>query len=109
MSAPAPARFDAVALDTKANVYFDGKVVSHTFHTPDGARRTLGLVFPGTFHFGTGAPELMQVVAGTMRVRLDGEADFTTYAAGTWFRVPGDSSFDITVDAGVAEYVCTFG
>jgi uncharacterized protein YaiE (UPF0345 family) len=25
------------------------------------------------------------------------------------FDVPGDSSFEIAVDAGIAEYVCSFG
>lgn len=108
MSDAAPASFPQVEVDTKANVYFDGNVVSHTLRAADGTRRTLGLIRPGTYHFGTAAPELMQIVAGTTRVRLDGETSFRTYGAGTAFTVPGNSGFDIAVDEGLAEYVCTF-
>jgi uncharacterized protein YaiE (UPF0345 family) len=104
----APPSFGPVDVDTKANVYFDGKVVSHALRFPDGARKTLGLIFPGSFHFGTTASEVMQIVAGTCRVRIDGEPVFTTFGPGSLFRVPADSGFDIAVDDGLVEYVCSF-
>jgi len=47
-------------------------------------------------------------VAGSCRVRLDGSAEWKDYGAGTFFRVPGKSGFDINVAAGIAEYVCSF-
>jgi len=100
--------FKNVEVVTKANVYFDGKVVSHSVLFGDGSKKTLGLIYPGSFHFGTERPELMQIVAGLCRVRLDGEPDFKTYAAGTAFRVPGNAGFDIAVESGIAEYVCSF-
>ena len=53
-------RFDGVSADAKANVYFGGKVVSHTIRLGDGSRKTLGLVFPGEFHFGTEQAERME-------------------------------------------------
>jgi uncharacterized protein YaiE (UPF0345 family) len=93
---------------TKANVYFDGKVVSHTIRGADGSRRTLGLIYAGEYHFGTDRPEHMELVAGACRVRLDGQPAWTSYAAGTAFEVPGQSGFDIAVDEGIAEYICTF-
>ncbi|MBM4156944.1 MAG: pyrimidine/purine nucleoside phosphorylase [Lentisphaerae bacterium] len=103
-----PAQFDNVSVVCKANVYFDGKVVSHSVLFPDGTRKTVGLVFPGAFTFNTGAPEVMEIVAGTCRVRLAGATEWTPYAAGTAFRVAGNSSFEIAVDSGIAEYVCSF-
>jgi purine/pyrimidine-nucleoside phosphorylase len=104
----APAQFENVTAVCKANVYFDGKVVSHTVLLPGGAKKTLGLIYPGEFTFTTGAPELMQIVEGACRVRLKGATVWTPHAAGTEFRVPGHSSFDIAVDAGLAQYVCSF-
>jgi len=101
-------QFDSVTALAKANVYFDGKVVSHTILMPDGAKKTLGLIYPGEYHFGTDAPEQMAIVAGACRVRLDGTSEWKDYAAGTAFRVPGKSGFDIAVATGIAEYVCSF-
>jgi uncharacterized protein YaiE (UPF0345 family) len=108
VSEAAPSSFRNVEVLTKANVYFDGKVVSHTVQFADGTKKTLGLIYPGEFHFGTGAPELMQIIAGSCRVRVDGTSEPTVYAAGTEFRVPGNSGFDIAVDSGLCEYVCSF-
>ncbi len=83
------ASFLKVEVVTKANVYFDGKVVSHTLRFEDGSKKTLGLIYPGEFHFGTAAPELMQIIAGSCRARLDGSSEWHSYDAGTEFRVPG--------------------
>ncbi len=103
-----PTQFTGVTVHTKANVYFDGKVVSHTVLLPDGAKKTLGLIYPGSYHFGTGAPERMEIVAGACRVTLDGQTAVQDYAAGTYFDVPGKSGFTIEVKAGLCEYICSF-
>jgi purine/pyrimidine-nucleoside phosphorylase len=108
MAESAPESFSKVEVVAKANVYFDGKVVSHTVRFADGSKKTLGLIYPGEFHFGTGAPELMQIIAGTCRVRVDGSSEWHTYEAGTEFRVPGQAGFDIAVATGIAEYICSF-
>ena len=105
----APERFDGVSVVTKANVYFDGKVVSHTVHFPDGSKKTIGLIYPGSYTFTTGAPEVMAIVAGACRARLKGQSDWREYGAGTSFTVSGNSAFDIAVETGIAEYVCSFG
>jgi purine/pyrimidine-nucleoside phosphorylase len=92
----------------KANVYFDGKVVSHTIKLEGGAKKTLGLIYAGEFHFGTDAPERMDITAGSCEVRLDGETTWQAYEGGSFFQVPGKSGFDIKVASGIAEYVCSF-
>ncbi|HMA94496.1 MAG TPA: pyrimidine/purine nucleoside phosphorylase, partial [Polyangiaceae bacterium] len=100
--------FANVTAVAKANVYFDGKVVSHTLKMTDGSKKTLGLIYAGEYHFGTDAPERMDIVAGTCKVRLDGKQEWVTYETGAQFRVPGKSGFTIAVPSGIAEYVCSF-
>jgi uncharacterized protein YaiE (UPF0345 family) len=103
-----PAEFSNVTVITKANVYFEGKVVSHTLRFPDGSKKTIGLVYPGQYHFATDAAERMEIIAGSCRVKLDGGTESSTFAAGTSFDVPAKSGFDIQVESGIAEYVCSF-
>jgi uncharacterized protein YaiE (UPF0345 family) len=98
--------FENVTLETTANVYFDGKCVSHTFHTADGTRKSAGVILPSKLTFGTAAPEVMDILSGSCTVTLDGET--SRYAAGQSFSVPGDSSFDIEVTEAVS-YVCHYG
>lgn len=103
-----PSEFTGVTVHTKANVYFDGKVVSHTVIVAGGAKKTLGLIYPGTYHFGTGAPERMEITAGACKVTLDGATAEKDYPAGQYFDVPGNSGFTITVADGICEYICSF-
>jgi uncharacterized protein YaiE (UPF0345 family) len=103
-----PTSFTGVTVHSKANIYCDGKVVSHTVLMPDGAKKTLGLIYPGSYHFGTGAPERMEITAGACRVTLDGATAAQDYPAGTFFDVPGKSGFTIEVQAGICEYICSF-
>ena len=101
--------FPNVTAIAKANVYFDGKVVSHTLRFPDGKKKTIGLVYPGEYHFGTDAPERMDIIAGSCSVTLDGASESRAHAAGSGFDVPGKSGFTMRVESGIAEYVCSFG
>jgi len=107
-----PAEFPNVTVIAKANVYFEGKVVSHTLRFPDGSKKTIGLVYPGQYHFATDAAERMEIIAGSCRVKLDSNTgaagESRVYAAGTSFDVPAKSGFDIQVESGIAEYVCSF-
>ena len=104
-----PERFEDATVNVKANVYFGGKVVSHTVVLKDGSKKTLGLIYPGSYSFNTGDPERMDIVAGACRVKLPGQGAWKDCRAGGFFDVPGNSSFEIVVDEGVAEYVCSFG
>lgn len=104
----AQTEFRGVTALAKANIYFDGRVVSHSIVFPDGTRKTLGLIYPGGFHFGTNAAERMEIVAGACRVKLDGSTAWTAYAAGQAFEVAAKSGFDIEVAGGICEYVCSY-
>lgn len=101
-------QIDNVSVVKKSNIYFDGKCVSHTVLLEDGSKKTVGVVFPSSLSFNTGAPERMEIVAGRCRVRLEGQTDWQAYTAGSEFHVPGNSKFDIEV-AETIDYVCHFG
>ncbi|MBN9692144.1 MAG: pyrimidine/purine nucleoside phosphorylase [Verrucomicrobia bacterium] len=105
---PVATEFSGVTVVTKANVYFEGRVVSHTVRFPDGSRKTLGLIFPGNFYFGTEAAERMEIVSGTCRVKLKGSAEEIEVVAGGAFEVPAKSGFDVSVASGQCEYICSF-
>jgi purine/pyrimidine-nucleoside phosphorylase len=100
-------QFDQVSVVKKANVYFDGKCVSHTVQLADGTKKTVGVIMPSSLTFKTGAPEIMEGVGGSCRVRLRGESEWTSYAEGQSFTVPGNSSFEIACDEPY-HYVCHF-
>ena len=102
-------KIDGVAVTTKASVYFDGKCVSHAITFADGTRKSVGVILPATLTFNTGAPEIMEGVGGSCRVRLKGETEWKTWGAGESFNVPGNSSFDIEVTGEPYHYVCHFG
>ena len=100
-------QFDQVSVVKKSNVFFDGKCVSHTVLFADGTRKTVGVIFPSTLTFGTGAPEVMEIIGGRCRVQLAGSNEVHEYGAGQSFSVPGNSSFVIeTLE--LLDYVCHF-
>lgn len=105
----APERFDNVSVVSKANVYFDGKVVSHTVLFADGTKKTLGIIFPGAYEFGTGASERMDVIDGACRVMLAGATEWTSYPTGTSFSIAENSSFKIEVEGALMQYMCSYG
>jgi uncharacterized protein YaiE (UPF0345 family) len=102
------AQFDQVSVVKKSNIYFDGKCVSHNVICADGSKKSVGVIFPSSLTFNTGAPEKMEITGGVCKVRQAGASDWRTYGAGQEFDVPGNSSFDIeTVET--VDYVCHFG
>ena len=101
-------QFDQVSIVKKGNVFFDGKCVSHSVLFADGTRKTVGVILPSTLTFNVGVPEVMEITDGTCRVKLGDEAEFKTYAAGSQFSVPANSSFVIEAQE-IVNYVCSFG
>ncbi len=91
----------------KHNTYFDDRVQSIGFERT-GLGGTVGVIAPGEYHFGTGAAERMTVVSGQLNVKLDGNATWQTFGAGTYFEVPANSGFDVQAVGGPAAYLCEF-
>ena len=103
-----PEQFVGVTAVTKANIYFNGSVVSHAIILPDGNKKTLGLIYPGKYHFNTEAAEKMEIISGQCKVALDGRDQNHAYSAGDSFDVPAKSGFTIEVSKEICEYVCSF-
>jgi hypothetical protein len=97
-----------VSVTTRANVYFDGKCVSHSVVFPDGTKKSVGVILPAQLTFNTGAPEQMECVAGACEYKLAGSDQWVASSAGQTFSVPGNSSFEIRV-ADAYHYICHFG
>lgn len=108
MSEQNPEQFDGVSVVCKANVYFDGKVVSHTIKFPDGSTKSVGVLYPGAFTFNTDLAERMDIIAGSCSVKVTGDDATSVYGAGSSFEVPANSSFEIEIADGIAEYVCSY-
>ncbi|MGV8933498.1 MAG: pyrimidine/purine nucleoside phosphorylase [Gallionellaceae bacterium] len=102
-------KIENISVVKKSNVYFDGKCVSHSVLFPDGSRKTLGVIMPGSkLTFNVGAPEVMEITSGNCDVKIAGEPAFKTYTAGMQFSVAENSSFEIHTKDTV-DYVCSFG
>ena len=96
------------SITAQANVYFDGKCVSHTVTLADGTRKSVGVVLPSQLTFKTGAPEVMECVAGSCEYKLAGSDVWAKSLPGEKFSIPANSSFDIRVGEAY-HYICHFG
>jgi hypothetical protein len=101
-------KIDGVSVKTQANVYFDGKCVSHSLTQPNGTQLSVGVILPATLTFNTGAPEIMECVGGSCEYKLAGSNEWVKSSAGEKFSVPGNSKFDIRVTEPY-HYICHFG
>jgi purine/pyrimidine-nucleoside phosphorylase len=99
--------FKNVTVIKKANVYFDGQVTSRTVVFPDGAKKTLGIMFAGDYEFGTTDKEVMEIMAGEMDVLLPGAAGWITVKDGEVFEVPAQSKFKLKVKS-LTDYCCSY-
>ena len=101
-------KIDGVTVTTQANVYFDGKCVSLSLTRADGTKLSVGVILPATLTFNTGAPEIMECVAGSCEYKLAGSEQWVKSSAGEKFSVPGNSRFEIRVTEAY-HYICHFG
>lgn len=101
------AEFTGVTIRKAANIYFDGKVTSRVVTFPDGSVKTLGIMLPGDYEFGTEKAEIMEILAGELTVMLPGAADWQAVKGGETFEVPANSKFQLKVTA-VTDYCCSY-
>jgi uncharacterized protein YaiE (UPF0345 family) len=99
--------FKNVTVVREANVYFDGGVTSRTILFADGTKKTLGIMLPGEYEFGTGSAEVMEILAGELDVLLPGSQSWQAVKGGESFEVPANSKFTMKVKT-IADYCCSF-
>ena len=100
-------QFSNVAIDQKANIYFDGNVTSRTIHFADGSIKTLGIMLPGEYTFNTADKEIMDIMSGEMDVQLPGNSEWISIVGPQSFDVPANSAFNLKVKK-VSDYCCSF-
>lgn len=98
--------FKDVTVIREANVYFDGQVTSRTVLFEDGSRKTLGIMLPGDYEFGTDAKELMEILAGELEIQLPDE-NWRSISGGESFEVPANSKFKLKIKT-VTDYCCSY-
>lgn len=98
--------FNNVSVVKKANVYFDGNVISRTVKFADGSTKTLGFMQAGEYVFNVGVPEIMEIQSGELDVLLPNE-DWKSVKGGEAFNVPENSQFKMRVHT-PTDYICSF-
>lgn len=99
--------FNNVTITREANIYFDGNVTSRVVTFADNTSKTLGIMMPGEFTFGTAKAELMEILSGELTYRLAGTEQWHNVKGGESFNVPSDSSFDLKVIT-LVDYCCSY-
>lgn len=90
----------------KTNEYFDGRVKSIAFKTPDGPA-TIGVMAEGEYEFGTSTVEFMTVTSGKMDILLPGEKKWKTYNEGKTFKIEKNLKFGVRVPCDTT-YLCLY-
>ena len=99
-------KFENVTAVKAANIYYDGNVTSRTLEFSDGTIKSLGIMMPGEYTFGTNEAEIMEILSGELEVRLPNE-EFKRLNTPVTFNVPANSSFDLKIEK-VTDYCCSY-
>jgi len=99
-------KFENVTITKEANIYYDGKVTSRTVEFDNGSIKSLGIMLPGDYTFGTNEAEIMEILSGELEVKLPNE-EWKTLNTPETFSVPANSSFDLKIKT-VTDYCCSY-
>ena len=88
------------------NEYFDGKVKSIAYETPEGPA-TIGVMAPGNYEFGTSSKEFMTVVSGKLIVQLPNEDKWKEFGPNETFIVEANMKFKVKVEINTS-YICLY-
>lgn len=102
------AQFENVTVIKDVNSYFEGRVTSRTIVFSDGTKKSLGVMLPGDYEFGTDTKELMEIMSGELDVLLPGSSDWQSIKGGQSFDVPASSKFQVKVKT-ITDYCCSYG
>ncbi len=100
-------KFENVAVVKKANINFNGNVTSRTILFPGGEKKTLGLMMPGEYEFGTADKEIMEILSGSLKVQLPSSMDWKAIEGGETFEVAANAKFKLKVEQ-VTDYCCSY-
>ena len=101
------ANFENVTVVKEANVYFEGRVTSRTLLFSDGSRKSLGVMLPGEYEFGTAEKEIIEIMSGELEVLLPDTSEWQKFRGGESFEVPPSSRFQLKIHS-LTDYCCSF-
>ena len=96
-----------VDVETLANIYFEGRVISRNITFSDGSKKTLGVMLPGEYEFKTQSREVMEIITGKLNLRLKIDNNWKIIKEGTEFKIPKNSSFKVKVIE-LVNYTCSY-
>ena len=99
--------FTHVTAVKEANVYFGGNVTSRTLKFEDGSIKSLGIMLPGEYEFGTGDKEIMEILSGELDLLLPGSDEWISITRPQSFDVPANSKFGVKVNT-ITDYCCSY-
>ena len=99
-------QFKNISIIREANIYFDGKVTSRTILFNDDSKKTLGIMLPGEYEFGTEDKEVMEIISGELEILLP-DSDWQSVKGGESFEVPAKSKFKLKINT-VTDYCCSY-
>jgi len=99
-------KFENVTVVKAANIYYDGKVTSRTVEFANGEIKSLGIMLPGEYTFGTNEAEIMEIMSGELEIRLPDE-EWKTLKTPETFNVRANASFDLKIKT-VTDYCCSY-
>ena len=99
--------FENVTVQIESNVYFDGNVTSRNVTFPDGSVKTLGIMLPGEYEFGTEQKEVMDISSGELDVLLPDHSEWIKIKSGMSFDVPANRKFKLQVNK-ITNYCCSY-
>ena len=99
--------FKNVDVDKLANIYFEGKVISRNIYLKDGSKKTLGIMLVGEYEFNTVTRELMEIISGKVKLKLQDDNEWKLIKNGMEFNIPKNSSFKLKV-LELVNYTCSY-
>ena len=88
------------------NEYFDGKVKSIAYETPE-CPATIGVMAKGEYEFGTTKMEVMTVISGKLIVKLPDCDCWKEYGKYDSFIIKANKKFQVKTE-GEATYICRY-
>ncbi len=73
----------------------------------DGTKKTLGIMLPGEYEFGTGLKEIMEIQAGELTVKLPQESGWRTITPPESFEVHANAKFQLNITK-ATDYCCSY-
>tara|TARA_Y100001978_G_scaffold16393_1_gene12709 strand:- start:14 stop:331 length:318 start_codon:yes stop_codon:yes gene_type:complete len=99
--------FKNVDVGKLANIYFEGKVVSRNIYLKDGSKKTLGIMLVGDYEFNTVTRELIEIISGKVKIKLEDDNEWKLITSGMEISIPKNSSFKLEV-LELVNYTCSY-